>query len=298
MEEIECIEEHLITLKVWCGVVSVIKCCPLNLKPIARFPLKRLREIAKDGNLIKTLTRIIKLNHYNKDFIAGKYTICGKKTSCSYENFTPTSIKINCDACNLRCKMCRQIEYYTKEEELSSVDDYYEVLEMTKGYNLDMLYLTTGGEPFFDFNKAYDFLKSITSNDFKRVGIVTNATLLDEDRIRKLSELKNVKLEITVSCDSICEETYKKIRKNNMFNKVMDNITKLKEAGLLNMINIVIQEDNVMEIENMVEYWLSRGIKPNLILVRETGTNELLPIKDSEEVKRIISKYNKYLEGH
>lgn len=299
MKQIECIEEHVVSLNVWCGVVSITRCCTLGFKPMGIFPLKRLRELAKDRSLIEAFTKIVKLNHCNKDFVAGKYMLCGKKTSCSYENFKLTSIKVNCDVCNLKCKMCRQPWYRTKkEEELRSIDEYYEILNLVKGYNLDMLHLTASGEPFFNFDRAYDFLKSLTSNDFKRVEIITNATLLDEDRIKKLSELKNVKLKITVSCDSICEETYKKIRKNDMLSKVMNNIIKLKEAGLLNVVNIVIQEDNVTEIESMVEYWLSRGIRPNLILVKRFGTDELLPMKDSEEVKRIISKYNKYFEGN
>lgn len=59
----------------------------------------------------------------------------------------------------------------------------------------------------------------------------------------------------TYSIDAITESTYKKIRKNNFFTKVMHNACYLNELGLLTGINFVLQKENLNELIQAYEYW-------------------------------------------
>lgn len=291
MKEEKCLEENIVTLNVWDGEVGLSRCCIFDYIILNKIPINRTIELSKNGKLINLITSIFKFEKINKFFEPNKYALCGNKHICSYENLEIKELKVNCGVCNLRCNMCKpksdSFFDYTCEQIKRNLDDYFNLLNSIKGYKLERLFLTTNGEPFYDFDRTYDFLKSITEDDFKKVSIITNCTLLDEEKIKKLSELKNV--EITVSIDDIDEETYKKIRNNNMFKKVMSNTLLLNEHKLLKAVNVVIQKDNFNNIENIVNFWVSKNIRPNLIIIRRH--------EDLKEYKEIGEKYKKYLEG-
>lgn len=103
-------------------------------------------------------------------------------------NISPLSVDINItDRCNFRCKMCRGVnENYKPKEEIGF--DYMKTI-IDQMREVKIPYLTLGGgEPFL----RYDFvLKTIDyANKLGiKVGILTNGSLVDEERLSELSEI-------------------------------------------------------------------------------------------------------------
>lgn len=162
--------------------------------------------------------------------------------------------------CNLSCIMC--------DNSINFEDDvfhklYFKTLYKIKNNNLNEIRFTEEGEPFFYKKEMFDYLDSLTINDCKSVKIVTNLTLLNDDDIYHLNELKNkscIKYNFMFSIDAITEETYKKIRKNNLFDKVIHNAKIMISLGFNCIIHFVIMLENLHELSFYKEFWLNNGI--------------------------------------
>tara|TARA_B100001971_G_C18019412_1_gene446583 strand:- start:99 stop:494 length:396 start_codon:yes stop_codon:yes gene_type:complete len=81
------------------------------------------------------------------------------------------------------------------------------------------------GEPLTN-KDICDLIKIVVDNDCKAI-FTTNGQLLKEDISNKLIDNGIHLIKITV--DAATKETYKKIRQNNKFNRVINNIKRLGE---------------------------------------------------------------------
>lgn len=267
----ECEEERTVFLSIDKDNNVVLgKCC--LYQELLKFGSDKLLNC---NNIVETINSLMNSIKSVKSFVPGQ-TACNGKTCCSWHNFKVDTIKVNVNGCNLKCKMCNA----DKEIGIGNFELYFKLLEKVKGYNLKKLILTSSGEPFLLKQPTIDYLETLTENDFEEVLIITNATLLDEEDIKRLSELK-VKVKIIVSNDAITKETYDNIRIGGNFEKVMQNIRLLKQYGLLLQINTVIQEANIKEIPLIEDFWKKENIEVHFILVR--GENN-----KSEGFKRLL----------
>lgn len=193
----------------------------------------------------------------------GKCDVCNQKYNdsslCQDYIYNKKILKIEnsiSSVCNLRCVMCNTPHDYCEKE----VWLYKEVTKKLKNYQLDNYTFTCSGEPFLYKDVIYDFLDN---NNTKRIGILTNASLINEDDFIKLSKYDN--LEFIVSIDSHIKETYEKIRVGSDFNKVVNNIIRLNEMGKLFGINYVAQELNKSEIPDAIRYFNNLKIPMELL---------------------------------
>lgn len=192
--------------------------------------------------------------------------------------------------CNLYCKMCRN-NRIIEDDSL-----YFAILEQLKGKGIRKISLTQQGEPFFYKNKTFDFLRSIKyKTDFEEIKMISNLTLLNNDDIyelKKISEETNVKYDIVASIDSINEDVYRKIRNNNLFKKVINNIELLLNFRMLKEVNFVAQRENISELLLNYEYWVNiKNIKFNCIPINCSD-------EQNEDFNYIINNedYKKYLK--
>lgn len=122
----------------------------------------------------------------------------------------------------------------------------------TKARDAGMLMLLlTGGEPLLrsDFDEIYTECKKLGL----LVSINTNATLLNEDKIRLFTEYPPQKINVTLYGSS--PETYGKLCGNaSAYQKVTDSVQKLKEAGINFKLNYSITPDNVNDIPKITVF--------------------------------------------
>ena len=65
------------------------------------------------------------------------------------------------------------------------------------------------------------------------VKLLTNAALITDEQIEELSRLLNPYTDVMqISLDAATKETYKKIRRTELFDKVVSNIDKLVKKGI------------------------------------------------------------------
>jgi len=162
--------------------------------------------------------------------------------------------------CNLRCKMCN---VQGKYEKLKHSSQAYELdsktikglIEQAADMGIKQLFLL-GGEPFlredlFDIIKfAYNYKMETT--------VFTNGTLLGDPVI--IERIIDSKLHnLGISIDGACENTYKNIRGEGIFEKIKNNIQLVnkfkKDRGLtLPSITIActIMNQNIEELINIV----------------------------------------------
>lgn len=126
--------------------------------------------------------------------------------------------------CNLNCYHC----YWENHKDSLEIKQFYFnfLTYLSKGH-YESLVLDGSGEIFTYWDDLLIFLKSITSNNFKEICFITNANLLNSNRINELyniSKNTNVKYFFNVSIDGITKEIYEDIRLGGNFEKLIENI--------------------------------------------------------------------------
>lgn len=135
----------------------------------------------------------------------------------------------------------------------------------------------------------------------KKVTIITNATLLDSEKIRLLVKLKVDLIEITInSHNKEVQESINGIE--GSFEKSINAIKEIEKNGLEVVVSIVITKFNVSEIEKTLEFIYNLGIKRIMINrynIGGNGCNEYMSIlADHQELKNAYKKCQKFAEEH
>jgi len=130
--------------------------------------------------------------------------------------------------CNLRCKMCFQVDQtFTTRKYKGSMDFdlFRDVVDQAVEGGTKAITLGSRGEPLLyrDISKALHYL----SNKFIELKLVTNATKLTEKISHDILS-SNVNL-LVFSVDAYTEELYEHIRVHGRFKDVYRNITRFEE---------------------------------------------------------------------
>lgn len=171
--------------------------------------------------------------------------------------------------CNLKCKHCSS-NCSIQEKEYLSYDSILNILSNLEKLNVKKL-IITGGEPLlrddlFDLLKI--FKKRLVNTKFS---LATNATLIDQN----IDNLVHYFDEINISIDGIDNETCSKIRGEGTFNKVINNIKKLKESGFKNIsLSMVINSYNKDFLDEFIELNNKLDTKPILRTLISKGRAE------------------------
>lgn len=130
--------------------------------------------------------------------------------------------------CNLNCRMCRK-------DVISSVDSFHKkkAIDDLKAYNfanLKRLIIPGSGELFAN-DDYVELLQNIDNYNFpnlEAVWIYSNGVLFTEENWEKVNHLaRKYKLKIFISTDSVCRETFMKIRRGGDYNKFISNLEML-----------------------------------------------------------------------
>ena len=207
------------------------------------------------------------------------YNTINRNYICNWYDHPINKIEVSIqETCNLNCIMCRKNVIINKD-----IDVYYfKILEQLKNHNIERLQFTSLGEPFFYKEKLFNYLNSLTSNDFKDLIFISNLTLLNDDDINMLAEILNrgIQVHLIASIDGITEETYRSIRNNKFFDKVMHNAVELKKRNILYSVNFVLQDKNLHELMPAYEYWTNVvGVHFNVLPINQNDDDNIFYVK-------------------
>ncbi|PIN75798.1 hypothetical protein COV17_03575 [Candidatus Woesearchaeota archaeon CG10_big_fil_rev_8_21_14_0_10_36_11] len=156
------------------------------------------------------------------------------------------------NACNLRCKMCYHKDMKRKIGFMSE-ELFRKVITEAKELGIENVALYTTGESFLH-TKIFDFITIAKEAGMKYVYITTNGQVLDDNKIHKIieSRLDSIKFSI----DSGAKESYESIRVNAKWDKLVENIQKLrklrdeKKSTLGIFASFVIMKENYNDLLN------------------------------------------------
>lgn len=180
--------------------------------------------------------------------------------------------------CNFTCRMCYIRK--TKDQlvkEGKALIPWESWLKLAKECrDAGMLYLLlTGGEPFIypGFKELYRELHKMGF----LISINTNGTLIDDKTVEWLKETAPHRINITLYGTSA--ETYEKIcGSGKSYDRVVETILKLKEAGIQVVINASMIPENQADLEEIIEFGKKHDIATRV------ATYMFPPVRrDSEE---------------
>ena len=205
--------------------------------------------------------------------------------------------------CNLRCEMCpitvpeARAKYITDDH--LSWELYEKIILEAEKYDCPSLNPQGTNEPLL-YQNLEDHIKFAKKHGFIDIMMNTNATLLSEERSRKILESGLTRLRF--SLDAATKETFEKIRIGADYDSVMKNIERCvelrnQEGYKLPVIgvNFVKMKVNEHETEEFIEKWkdkvdfvvIQEFVPPEL----ECDYSEFYP-SDSSYQKEITNSFN------
>ena len=163
--------------------------------------------------------------------------------------------------CNLRCQHCSASKFTKQAANRLSIEDYKRLAKQC----LDMGVITvgfTGGEPTI-YPEIEDIIKSFQPKK-TMISLITNATLLNEE---KILSLKNVGVDILcISIDSYYEKEHDDFRGvNGVYKKALNSINLAIKNGLKVVIATTITHNNIRS--DSIRKLIELTEKMNILLV-------------------------------
>ncbi len=149
------------------------------------------------------------------------------------------------DSCNLRCLHCYQNQYNHKDIDLGALKSIFSRLdEAMAKWKMKCFVSLTGGEPFLKPSGLFYLMDLIERSDnFKKIAILTNGTLIDKGLIERIKGFEKLS-EVQVSLDGHDEESHDAVRGEGTFLKSINGIKALKNAGIKTTVMFTLHRKN------------------------------------------------------
>ncbi len=200
-------------------------------------------------------------------------------------------------SCPLRCKHClvnggkEPVKPMTTREIEKLVDD-------AVALGVKRIYFT-GGEPFMR-KDLFDLIQYVVAR--AQLVILTSGVFLTQEKVAKLKALGNGNLLIQVSLEGPDAETNDVIRGKGSFNKAVQSIKWLVEAGLPPIVTTTITGLNHQRVTETTQFLASFGVVDHHVLwlhrrgrTRENSDGLLLPGARVAEVMEELRQTSKRL---
>lgn len=169
------------------------------------------------------------------------------------KNYSSIRLEVT-SLCNLKCEYCHNSEYSNRKDDMTTEEILQLIRSIKQRYPINKI-LLTGGEPLIN-KDICDIIKQITDLGIK-ADLVTNATLLNEEMIRKLETagLKRIRLSI----DEIGEKSNMRAVNPNKLWEIAKMITEISNIEVC--IHTVCSPENVTNLFNVYLKTLEVGAK-------------------------------------
>ncbi len=180
------------------------------------------------------------------------------------------------DSCNMNCRHCGSSchdgnsRYLDKDLAIKALEEIAEDFK-----DADFMVCITGGEPLL--HPAFDEILETVSRLKLPWGMTTNGILIDENRAERLKALKMGS--ITLSLDGLKESHEWLRRVPGSFEKTLEGIRNLKNAGFAVQVTTVVNRRNMGELEDIfhlmrdldVDSWRVTNVDPMGRAMEEEG---------------------------
>lgn len=204
--------------------------------------------------------------------------------------------------CNLNCPYCYVGSDRNKQE--LSTEDWKTVIDQIPFYGIITL---VGGEPLLrtDFDELLEYS---SKKVLRKVHVVSNGVLLDEEKIKAFKKSKPVLL--SVSLDGYGEDHDKNRGKDGIFDKIVSNLENLKAQSKNQMIDIktIVLENNLDDLVKLYQlcikekfnffsisflrnnYWKQNSILQENFIPEFSENYPIKPYFDMEHFKEVYKE--------
>ena len=188
--------------------------------------------------------------------------------------------------CNLRCKHCYASAGNKLKDELT-YEEITDIIDQLDEMNIN--YITvSGGEPLAR-EDVFDIIKYIRNKNIN-VMITTNGTLIDEQVIKKLKELKVDSVQISI--DSHIPEVHDKFRGEvGCFEKAVNGIRLCKKNNIKVSLMSTLSTINRENINELIQFAVNLGVDGfamKRFVPEEHGNNEKEIAITSKDLKKCL----------
>ena len=173
--------------------------------------------------------------------------------------------------CNLKCPFCHRKQ---NDDQYYDVNKLSNTIALLKENKIDSV-IISGGEPLMHPQLFY-IMDTLKGNGFD-VDLCTNATIIDDGIIRELTKYLT---DVSVSIDGYTSYRHEMMRNvSGCFDKTVENVRKLIEAGLDVHVTTVVDAEFASKIEEMTEFLYRLGVRSVAylgLIPLENGENKLL----------------------
>ncbi|AKG33381.1 radical SAM/SPASM domain-containing protein [Paenibacillus durus] len=171
--------------------------------------------------------------------------------------------------CNLRCTHCCVGCGDILREDMD-IADIKNIINWCEIHNVSSL-VFTGGEIFLR-KDIWDILSYARSNYTGIIEIMTNGTLLKQDKVPVLKSLVDY---VSISLDGYNEHSVTLVRGPGVFEKVMTTIKNLQKEGITNIsLSMVLTKHNISHANEFKELCLSLDVKSAIRAFSPEGRGE------------------------
>jgi len=170
--------------------------------------------------------------------------------------------------CNLKCDMClhsipfRTWNYKSNPKKKIEFEHYKKIIDEGVRYGLSSVEFNGINEPLLN-KDIHKYIQYAKQKGILMTSLHTNALLLNKDMSEKI--INSGLTLIIFSIDAFSKETYKKIRKNNGYEKVIKNIDillKMKQEKRsdypLTKVSFAENKINYTELNDFIRFWKHR----------------------------------------
>ena len=245
---------------------NVVLVCGKVNGAIYNFESTKVYSINKVGkDIILKFIKKCKLNHEEQDYI--NELIDESLMSPDFEpyeiynDYTKPIPKLEMawlevtEACNLKCIHCYEGNCHKKFENGLNLEKRKNIIDQLDFLNVKRV-IVIGGEPCC-YPNIIDLIDYCGTKKFETT-LFTNATFMTEKLIEAIKKA-NVKVKISIYAGN--SELHDKITTiKGAFNKMDDNILRLKSMNINVSASIILMKENQFELDRIKDYIKSRGI--------------------------------------
>ena len=195
--------------------------------------------------------------------------------------------------CNARCIVCPLAELdYRKSIPQGRMDDslFYKIIDECSQHGIKEISPEFFNEPLMDpeLEKRIEYIRKKCPSAY--ISIITNGSLLDKERSRRLADSGLDR--IFINAHGLSKETYEKNMAGLDFQKTLDRINYFLSVNGKVQVIISIMKNLVPEPEfqEALRYWKSRGISLNIQEANDragTVSNNNLVVNGSENKRKV-----------
>ena len=152
--------------------------------------------------------------------------------------------------CNYRCPFCHN-EGQDKDNsaDVMKLTDFISFVDFMKDQPISELHFS-GGEPFLN-HEIVDMIEYADKNTTWGIGCATNLSRLTDEQIHRLA---NTRVKFNIQFPYADKDDFHKSTGTGSYSHIIEQITKVKKAGIRISLNSVVQSDDMKHIQNLINF--------------------------------------------